>query len=271
MSAPFAAVAGWPVNHSLSPVMMRAWLDAAQIKGAYGRAEVEADKAHALFRSLPDLGWAGVNVTAPHKEIALAAADHVTEGAALIGAANLLTVGEDQSLTADNTDIIGIAEALIEDDPSTPAVLIGAGGAARAALFHLANQDREITVVNRTQSKAETLVADYDRPISISADLQEAVSGAGLVINATTLGMKNQPALQPDFSNTRDDALVFDMVYAPLETPLLKAARAVHRKTSDGLNMLIGQAKPSFEAFFGQPPPGIDMKSTLVTALGAKP
>jgi shikimate dehydrogenase len=272
MSAPFAAVVGWPANHSLSPLMMRTWLDAAGLEGCYGRVEIPPEQAERFFKSLPDLGWAGVNVTLPHKDTALAAADHATAGAEAIGAANLLTVDGSGHLRADNTDIIGIESALHEDDQTGPAVLIGAGGAARAALFHLSRQDRDITVVNRTRAKAEALVSAYDRPIKVTTDLYGALSGASLVINATSLGMAGHPALVPDLSRTRADALVFDMVYTPLRTGLLTAAAKAGRRTADGLTMLIGQARPSFEAFFGaRPPENNDGRAKLLIQLGETP
>ncbi len=271
MTRPFAAVIGWPVNHSLSPVMMRAWLTEAGLAGEYGRVELPDGRAESLFRALPELGWAGVNVTAPHKQAAFAAAQTSTDAARAVGAANLLTVSPSGDLMADNTDITGIAAALREDSGRSPAVLIGAGGAAGAALFHLARQDREVTIVNRTVSKADALASHYDRPIRTTANLDQALTGAGLVINATTLGMHGQPALEPDLTHTAPEALVFDMVYAPLKTPLLSAAQASGRRTVDGLTMLIGQAVPSFEAFFGHPPPNIDMKAILLTHLGDAP
>ncbi|MCP2680036.1 shikimate dehydrogenase [Maricaulaceae bacterium NA33B04] len=267
--APFAAVAGFPVNHSLSPVMMRRWLDDAKCPGEYGRVEIAPSYAERFFKALPELGWAGVNVTVPHKEIALQCADHATDAVKAIGAANLLTVTPEGTLKADNTDIIGIEAALAGDKTDTPAVLIGAGGAARAALYYLARQDRQITIVNRTRKRAEALAATCPVSIQISTDLNEALMGAGLVINATSLGMSGQPALVPDLSTTESDALIFDMVYAPLETGLLKQGARSGRRCVDGLEMLIGQARPSFEAFFGvRPPADTPIKSTLLKALG---
>jgi len=269
MSAPFAAVAGWPANHSLSPLMMRTWLDASGLPGEYGRVEIAPEHAERFFKSLPALGWVGVNVTLPHKEMALAAAETVTDAARAIGAANLLTVEVSGGLKADNTDIIGIQSALAGDDQTGRAVLIGAGGAARAALFHLVGQDREITLVNRTRAKAEALAANYERPVDITTQLDQALPGASLVINATSLGMAGKPALRPDFSSTRRDALIFDMVYTPLRTGFLKAAVKAGRRTADGLTMLIGQARPSFEAFFGAPPPSNnDGRAKLLIQLG---
>jgi shikimate dehydrogenase len=250
--------------------MMRAWLEAAGLSGTYGRIELPEAEANPFFCSLPDLGWAGVNVTAPHKQTALNSADTVSPAAQAVGAANLLTVGPDGKIQAENTDLIGIAAALAGDDTRSPAVLIGAGGAARAALVHLIAQDRSITVVNRTLSKAEALATQDPDRIRATTDLEAALPGAGLVINATTLGMHGRPALCPDLSQTAPGARVFDMVYAPLETGLLKAARHAGRHTVDGLSMLIGQARPSFEAFYGSPPPSeFDMRAHLLAELGA--
>lgn len=267
--APFAAVAGFPVNHSLSPVMMRRWLDDAGCPGEFGRIEVAPSHAGRFFKALPELDWAGVNVTVPHKEIALQCADHVTDAAKAIGATNLMTVTSEGALKADNTDIIGIEAALAGDKADTPAVLIGAGGAARAALFYLARQDRQITIVNRTRERAEALASTCSASVRISTDLDEALTGAGLVINATSLGMSGQPSLAPDLSTTDNDALIFDMVYAPLETELLKQGARSGRRCVDGLEMLIGQARPSFEAFFGaRTPADTPIKSLLLEALG---
>ena len=264
----FAAVAGFPVNHSLSPVMMRRWLDDAGCAGDYGRIEIAPSHAEHFLKALPELGWAGVNVTVPHKELALQCADQVTDAAKAIGAANLLTVTPEGRLKADNTDIIGIEAALAEDKTDTPAVLIGAGGAARAALYHLTRQDRQITIVNRTRDRAEALASTYSASIEISTDLETALAGAGLVINATSLGMTGKPALVADLSKTQNDALVFDMVYSPLETDLLKQGAQLGRRCVDGLEMLIGQARPSFEAFFGAPPPDDTLiKTTLLETL----
>ena len=267
--ARFAAVAGFPVNHSLSPLMMRSWLKDAGLAGDYGRVELATSHAERFFKSLPDLGWAGVNITVPHKQTALQVADKVSEAAEAIGAANLLTVTTDGRLRADNTDIVGIEMALAKDGGDTPAVLIGAGGAARAALYYLARQDRDITIVNRTPDRAEALAQGYEAPIKVSTDLDAALTGAGLVINATSLGMHGQPDLAPDLSATRGDALIFDMVYAPIQTGLLEQGASAGRRCVDGLEMLIGQARPSFEAFFGVPPPQhTPIKARLLEALG---
>lgn len=271
--APFAAVAGWPAAHSLSPAMMAHWLAEAGLDGRYGLFELPPDRFAAGVRAAAAMGMAGLNVTVPHKIAALALADTVSEAARRVGAANLLTFAEDGRITADNTDIAGVAAALAGDDATGPAVLIGAGGAARAALFHLAGQDREIRIVNRTRETAERLAAEF----LVSADIFDsadrvALKGASLVINATSLGMAGQPVLAPDFSVCAPGALAFDMVYAPLNTPFLQAARRDGLAAADGLAMLIGQARPGFEAFFGAPAPeGEGVRAVLEAKLGERP
>lgn len=271
MTAPYAAVVGWPAAHSLSPLMMQTWLDAAGLPGRYGVQEIPPDRFQAFLGAAPSLGLCGMNVTLPHKEAALAHADHASEAARQIGAANLLTFTA-QGLFAHNTDIEGVAAALGSTPAPGPAVLIGAGGAARAALHHLKCLDQEIRIVNRTRTRAEQLAADAGVKAEIHESTDTALAGAAVVINATSLGMAGQPALTPDFSACAAGALAFDMVYAPLRTGFLAAASASGLRTVDGLTMLIGQARPSFEAFFGAAPPGDDgVRAVLETRLGAAP
>lgn len=268
-SAPFAAVIGWPAAHSLSPAMMNAWLAEAKLPGAYGLMEIPPDRfAHAV-RAGAAMGISGFNVTLPHKTAALRLADEQSEAARAVGAANLLTFDSNGRIRADNTDVAGIAAALAQDDGAAPAVLIGAGGAARAALHHLSRQDREIRIVNRTRETAEALIAEFAVSARIHDTPDAALAGAGLVINATSLGMAGKPGLEPDFTACAPGALAFDMVYVPLETRFLGAARRAGLNTADGLSMLIGQARPSFEAFFGAPPPpGDGVRAVLEERLG---
>lgn len=264
---PFAGVAGWPAAHSLSPLMMRTWLREAGIPGEYGVFELPENQFERLVNDAGRLGLSGLNVTLPHKESALSLANTASEAAAAIGAANLLTF-EDGRVVADNTDFIGIDAALRGSDQTQPALLIGAGGAARAALYYLAAQDREIRIYNRTRHKADRLNEELGAKAQIVTDLEDGLVGAGLVINSTSLGMVGQPGLSVDLSTCRDDSLVFDMVYTPLKTPLLEQAEQRRLKTADGLTMLIGQAEPSFEAFFGQAPAGADfVRSVLESKL----
>ncbi len=265
MTAPFAAVVGWPAAHSLSPLMMTVWLDAAGIAGRYGVFEIPPERFDPFVKALPLLGVSGVNVTLPHKEAALRLADSASAAARRVGAANRLTV-TGTGLHAHNTDVDGVAAALAGDDGAGPAVLIGAGGAARAALHHVARQDREIRIVNRTRARAQALAAEFAVRAGVGDDLDAALAGASLVINATSLGMAGRADITADLSVCASGALVFDMVYTPLRTGLLKAAAAAGLRTADGLTMLIGQARPSFEAFFGAPPPGDEVVRPVLEA-----
>lgn len=253
MSPPFAAVAGWPAAHSLSPLMMATWLEAAGILGRYGVFEVPPERFEALADGLAGLGLVGVNVTLPHKQAALAEAATASEAALSVGAANRLTVTP-QGLYAHNTDVDGVRAALADDAGTGPAVLIGAGGAARAALHHLRSQDREIRLVNRTRARAELIAKEFGVDAAIHTEPADALAGAALVINATSLGMSGKTAFAPDFSACASNALAFDMVYTPLRTDFLTAAAQSGLRTVDGLTMLIGQARASFEAFYGAAP-----------------
>jgi shikimate dehydrogenase len=254
-----AGVIGWPVAHSLSPVMMGAWLEAAGLPGRYDRIEAAPGVFAETITRLQAEGYAGVNVTLPHKEAALALADTASPAARAVGAANVL-IFENGAVRADNTDIIGVETALRGGGwqaNGRPAVLIGAGGAARAAMHVLTAAGVPVRIVNRSQVRAQALSDAF----SGTAELYPldragaALESAGLVINATSLGMAGQQSLTLPLERLEADALVFDMVYVPLRTPLLVAAQARALKTADGLSMLIGQARPAFEAFFGGPPP----------------
>jgi len=252
---PKAAVVGWPAKHSLSPLIMKTWLDETGQPGDYAIIECEPDAFESAARARFNAGLVGVNVTVPHKEAALKLADTASDAARAIGAANVL-VWREGRIEADNTDHVGIARALETDSGSGPAVLIGAGGAARAALYHLKAQDREIRILNRTRDRAENLAAEFGISAQIyTLEDTSAFESASLVINATSLGMTGQPPLAVDLSGTADDALVFDMVYSPLKTDLLAQAERLGRRTTDGLIMLVGQARPAFERFFGAPAP----------------
>ena len=272
--APFAAVTGWPASHSLSPAIMASWLRETGLQGRYGVLEIPPERLARGVRAAAAMGMAGLNVTLPHKTAALALADEVSPAARAVGAANLLTFDHDRRILADNTDVVGVAAALSADRPAAPAVLIGAGGAARAALHHLAAQDRPLRIVNRTRARAERLAAEFAVTAEIFTDSDaDALRGAGLIINATSLGMAGQPALDPDLSVCATGALAFDMVYAPLNTAFLTAARRAGHETADGLTMLIGQARPSFQAFFGAaaPPRDEGVRQTLLDRLEMRP
>jgi len=270
-----AGVVGWPVAHSLSPVMMEAWLEAAGISGSYQRLPARPEDLKTCIARLRADGYAGVNITLPHKEAALALADSASAAARAVGAANMLILGGGTAL-ADNSDVIGVRAALDEagwQANDRPVVLIGAGGAARAALYVLKLAGVPVRIVNRNAVRAEALVAAMECKAQIVAleKAGRALDGAGLVINATSLGMAGQPPLELPLAGLASDAVVFDMVYTPLETPLLAAARSAGYTAIDGLSMLIGQARPAFEAFFGVPPPDrVPVRDLLEAALEAR-
>ncbi len=260
--ARLAGVIGWPVDHSLSPRLHGYWLEANGIDGAYLPLAVAPEHFARALGALPLLGFRGVNVTVPHKVAALDAVDAADPLARRIGAVNTITVRDDGSLEGTNTDAFGFIEYLKATVPdwqvkNGPAVIIGAGGAARAICVGLLDAGvAEITIVNRTLARAEALATAVGGPVRVVpwAGRANAVGDVALVVNATTLGMTGQPALDLDAAAIDDDAVVCDIVYAPLRTPLLRAAAGRGLRTVDGLGMLIHQARPGFEAWFGVAP-----------------
>ena len=270
-----AGVAGWPVAHSLSPLLMRLWIEAAGLNAVYAPFAIHPDTARSDIKALARMGLSGLNVTLPHKETALDLADDVTEAAQVIGAANRL-VFRDGRIEADNTDAAGFLQALLEADcdPSDgPVLMLGAGGAARAVLYALVRSGApEIRIANRTADRARALAADL-APEATLIDWEarsEAVDGARLIINTTSLGLTDRSALDLDLTAAAPGAAAADIVYTPLMTGFLTQARAAGLTVIDGLGMLIGQARPSFESFYGAPPPDApDVRSALTRALEA--
>ena len=253
-----AGVMGWPVSHSRSPRLHNYWLRQLDIDGAYVPLAVEPARFEQAARALPALGIAGVNVTVPHKEEALRVVDDVDDTARRIGAVNTIVVGKTGSLRGTNTDAFGFVEALRARipgwSPSVPAVVIGAGGASRAVLVALQDLGAtEIRVVNRTQARAVALVEELGRPLRALpwSEREDALDGAGLLVNTTTLGMVGAPPLEMRLDALPVQAVVNDIVYVPLTTPLLSAALARGNTTVDGLEMLLHQARPGFTAWFG--------------------
>ncbi len=260
-NACLAGVVGWPVSHSLSPRLHGYWLDHYRIDGAYLPLAIRPEVLTRALRGLVDLGFRGVNVTLPHKEAALAACDEVADLARRIGAVNAITV-VDGRLQGSNSDAFGFLENLRQDRPEwapvgTPAVVLGAGGAARAVVAALVDAGvPEVRIANRTAARAAALAADLGGPIRVHAweERSTILATAGLLVNTTTLGMTGRPALEIDLTGLPPAAVVTDIVYVPLETPLLAAARARGNPVVDGLGMLLHQARPGFETWFGLRP-----------------
>lgn len=261
--ARLAGIMGWPVEHSRSPALHNFWLAEHGIDGVYVPLAVRPERLEQALRALPALGFRGCNLTIPHKQRALAVVDRVAPVARRIGAVNTVVVAEDGSLEATNTDAFGFRAHLRESvphwDPATgPAIVLGAGGAARAVVAALAEAGvGEIRLVNRTSNHAQILVADLGgmgaqiRPVAWS-ERETALCEAGLLVNTTSLGMSGQPPLDLDLALLPRSAVVVDIVYVPLETPLLAAARRRGHPVVDGLGMLLHQGRPGFEAWFGQ-------------------
>jgi shikimate dehydrogenase len=259
-----AGIMGWPVAHSRSPLLHGFWLHENRIDGAYVPLPVRPADLERALRALPILGFRGCNLTIPHKQEALRLVDRVDPAARRIGAVNTVVVAADGSLEASNTDIYGFCENLREQAPdwdrsSGPAVVLGAGGSARAAVAALIDTGvRDIRLVNRTRRRAEVLAAELATPdtrITIHGwDAIDAVlAGAGLLVNTTSLGMSGEPPLRIDLSPLPLSAPVVDIVYVPLETQLLAAARRRGHVVVDGLGMLLHQGRPGFEAWFSAP------------------
>jgi len=260
--ARLAVVIGWPVAHSRSPRLHGFWLERYGIDGAYLPFAVRPEDLAAALGALPLLGLRGVNVTLPHKEAALGLCARVSEAARRIGAVNTIIVGEDGALEGSNTDGFGFLAHLTASQPSFrpesgPAVLLGAGGAARAIAVALLDAGvPELRLANRTASRAAALAAELGprvRPVAW-ADRASALAGSALLVNSTTMGMSGQAPLDLDLSRLPRQAVVYDIVYVPLETPLLAAARARGNAAVDGLGMLLHQARPGFAAWFGREP-----------------
>jgi len=261
--APFraAGVIGWPVAHSRSPLLHGHWLARHGIAGAYIPLPVHPGRLEAALRGLSALGFAGCNVTVPHKEETLALVDSADDIARRIGAANLVVVRPDGSLHGSNTDAYGFLANLRDRVPDWtaggPAVVVGAGGSARAVVAALCDAGAtEIRLINRTPERAELLASSFGGPVRpvAWAERAAALDGATLLVNTTTQGMQGQPPLDLDLSALSGAAIVTDLIYVPLETPLLAAARARGNVVVDGLGMLLQQAVPSFAAWFGVTP-----------------
>lgn len=259
-----ACVVGWPITHSRSPMIHGYWLKTLGIDGSYEKLAVKPEDAFAFFQGLPGSGLAGCNVTVPLKEIAFEAADEKDSSAVAVGAANTIWI-ENGKILAANTDTYGFMTHLSATAPNwldvdKPVLILGAGGAARAIAFGFLEAGIEqLMISNRTKSRAEKLgehFSKYRNKIRIVDwdNRSSAAAKAGVIVNTTTIGMRNEGSLDLDFSQVDSTTVVADIVYVPLETQLLKDARQRGLKTVDGLGMLLHQAVPGFEKWFGRRP-----------------
>lgn len=257
MTRPYAEVIGDPISHSKSPLIHRFWLDALGIEADYRACHVRRHELPGYLETRrADTAWRGCNITVPHKEAAL---ELVTNPGGLretIGAINTVFRNEEGAIAGANTDAAGfMAPISALDLEARPIAVIGAGGAARAVLFALAHLGAgPVTILNRTPGKAAGLLAHFGLKGQAAA-LDAKLPSAALLVNASSLGMTGQPPLQIDLTPLAADAIVYDLVYAPLRTDLLRAAQDRGLAIVDGLEMLIGQAALAFELFFGAAPP----------------
>ncbi|ALJ34000.1 shikimate dehydrogenase [Azospirillum brasilense] len=265
--AKLAGVMGWPIGHSRSPRLHGYWLERYGIDGAYVPLAVPPDRIEQAIRALPALGFRGCNVTVPHKETAYRTVDRLDATARRMGAVNTIVVGEDGALEGRNTDGFGFIENLKSGAPGWkasdgPALVIGAGGAARAVVASLLDEGApRVWLVNRTRARADELAADIGNSDGVGAietadwvSRETLLEGVALVVNTTTQGMAGQPPLELDLRALPGSAVVTDIVYTPLMTPLLTAAQARGNRVVDGVGMLLHQARPGFAAWFGREP-----------------
>ena len=257
-----AGVMGWPVSHSRSPLIHNHWIQQYGLVGAYGRFAVQPGQVAAAIHGLRALGMAGCNVTVPHKVEVLKLMDVVDPLAQRMGAVNTVVVTPEGALHGYNTDGFGYIESLRAAQPQwradgAPMVVLGAGGAARAVVLSLLDQGAtSIRLVNRTREKAQALADEFGARVTVLdwSQRHDALAGAALLVNTTNQGMHGQPELDLRLDALPLSALVSDIVYVPLETPLLRAARLRGNMAVDGLGMLLNQARPAFKAWFGVMP-----------------
>ncbi len=259
---PLAGVIGSPIAQSKSPQLHKHWLKTYGLQGFYIPMDIASADLRDVLLTLPKMGFVGINVTAPHKEAVLQLGDLVTDRATLIGAANTLIFRKDGKIHADNTDGYGFLENLKAGAPqwvpkSGPAVVLGAGGAARAVVASLLDAGvPEILISNRTRIRAEKLVDDFGHRLQVVDWIQagNVLEEAVLTVNTTSLGMIGKPESRVPLDGLRKGTIATDLVYAPLQTNFLREAAAQGCTTVDGLGMLLHQAVPAFERWFGQRP-----------------
>ena len=270
-----AGVMGWPVAHSRSPIIHNHWIEEHGLRGAYVLLPVQPEKLAQALRALPVLGIAGCNLTIPHKIDAMSIVDQVDALGQRIGAVNTIVVNADGSLSGRNTDAFGFIQSLYEAGSqwkpgAGPACVVGAGGAARAVVTGLLDEGvPEIRLTNRSDARATDMAQEFGLRVRAVpwTERHDALEGVALLVNTTNQGMHGQPALDLHLDALPVTALVSDIVYVPMETPLLTAAAARGNVTVNGLGMLLHQARPAFEAWFGTLPsvsPAL-MQKTLAT------
>lgn len=261
-AAKLAGIIGWPVAHSRSPALHGYWLKQYGIDGAYVPMAVKPENLRRALQSLPLFGFRGCNLTIPHKEEGMRAVDEYDASAKRAGGVNTVVVEENGRIKGSSTDGFGFIAALRTslggfNAAAGPAVVLGAGGAARAIVAALLDEGaQEVRLVNRTPERAAKLAKELGGQVrGVAWEARDrALDGAMLLVNATSLGMEGQPALELPLDRLPHEAVVNDIVYVPLETPLLAAARARGNACVDGLGMLLFQAQPGFEAWFGKKP-----------------
>lgn len=252
-----AAVIGWPLRHTKSPVIHGHWLKTYGIAGSYEAIPVAPDALEYDIGKLVDAGYAGFNVTVPHKEAILDIVDYLRPDAEKIGAVNTVVISPDGSMEGRNTDAFGFIENIKESAPEFKfegaALILGAGGAARALVYALQNEGmKDVRIANRTENRAVQLANAFPGASGHAWEaIPELITDAHLIVNATSLGMTGQPSLEIDLSNAHRSALVNDIVYTPLETELLQSANAFGLQTVTGIGMLLHQARAGFQAWFG--------------------
>ena len=254
-----AGVMGWPVAHTRSPVIHNHWIAHYGLKGAYVQLPVQPERLEAAIRGLPALGFAGCNITVPHKVNAMKLMDELHPTARRIAAINTVVVQPDGRLLGVNNDGVGYIQSLRDADPTWradtgPALVLGAGGAARAIVVALLDEGvPELRITNRTQAHAQALKDEFGERVTVVpwAERNPAMAGISLLVNSTTQGLHGQPALDVQLDDLPAAAMVSDAIYIPLETPLLAEARKRGHQTVNGLGMLLNQARPAFHAWFG--------------------
>lgn len=259
---PLAGVIGSPIAHSKSPALHGHWLRRYGLEGHYIPMNISRDNLADSIKMLPKMGFAGVNVTLPHKEAMIGLADVITDRAALIGAANTIIFRKDGKVQADNTDGYGFIENLKQGAPdwradSGPALVLGAGGASRAIIVSLIDAGTpEIQISNRTKSRAEALREEFGAKLRVVdwTQIGTVIEDAATLVNTTTQGMVGNPDLRLPYEGLRPTCVVNDIVYTPLRTGLLEEAAKAGCVTVDGLGMLLHQAVPGFERWFGMRP-----------------